>query len=467
MGPSKLEQQILEKISPDSADNEKIDRLNNEIQTNVLEIADELGLKDVSPTLVGSVAKDTHLKTVDLDIFIMFPPGTSREELEKNGLKIASRILPEADEMYAEHPYLRGEIEGIQIDLVPCYDIKDSSQKMSAVDRTPFHTRYVKEHLPGELKQDVRLFKQFLKGTGTYGAEIKVQGFSGYLTEILVIEYGGFHNVLSKVQKWLLPGETIIPAEVADGFDRATLGKFIEPLIFIDPVDVTRNVASPVSMDTIQKLQKAAAAYQESPSKKFFFPKKPDAMRPAELEGRLEDPSMQVIGIDIRTNKILPDVLYSQVRKSLKAAETVLERAEFSVERSNFYVDENFDGDEDIRIFLIMLLDTYRLPDNQVHRGPPVGHANEESFKSKWTGSKDTLKGPYEKNKRWFVDIRREYTEAVDLVRNQFTGLNHGKQLNEFIQDGRFAIMAGPEMAKDEYAQELTEFILNKNPWEY
>ena len=114
-----------------------------------------------------------------------------------------------------------------------------------------------------------------------------------------------------------------------------------------------------------------------------------------------------------------------------------------------------------------LLLDVYKLPEDQNHRGPPVGHANEESFKNKWMGSEETLKDPYEKNGRWFVDIKREYSEALDLIKARFTELNHGKQLNEFIQNGKYKIMAGPELAKKEYKQELTEFILNKNPWEY
>jgi len=467
MAHGKIEEEVLEQITPDSGDNKRINRLNNEIQKSIREIAGELNLKNVSPTLVGSVAKDTHLKSMDLDIFIMFPIETRREDLERYGLEIARRILPEADEMYAEHPYLRGEIKGTQIDLVPCYEIKDSSQKMSAVDRTPFHTKYVKENLEANLKPEIRLFKQFLKGTGTYGAEVKVQGFSGYLSEIMVLEYLGFHNTLKEILKWHLPGQVIIPKIVKSHFDRALLGKFAEPLIFIDPVDVNRNVASPVSEETLARLQKAARSYLDKPSKKFFFPKKPKEMGKTGLKTHLSDTARQVVAVDIKTNRILPDILYSQVRKSLKSVETLLERAEFSVERSRFFVNEKFDNGNRIRIFLVLQLDKYELPEKQVHRGPPFGHPNEKSFQRKWSNSKDTIAGPYEKDKRWFVEIKREYTKALDLLKVQFTALNHGKQLNEYILKGNFQILSGIELAQKQYGQELTEFILNKYPWEY
>jgi tRNA nucleotidyltransferase (CCA-adding enzyme) len=38
-----------------------------------------------------------------------------------------------------------------------------------------------------------------MKGTGVYGAEAKVEGFSGYLTELLVINYGSFPKALEAV----------------------------------------------------------------------------------------------------------------------------------------------------------------------------------------------------------------------------------------------------------------------------
>ncbi|SVD30413.1 uncharacterized protein METZ01_LOCUS383267, partial [marine metagenome] len=61
----------------------------------------------------------------------------------------ARKILPDGRELYAQHPYLRGEIDGIGIDVVPCYAIDDSAHPISAVDRTPFHTKWVKQNISG------------------------------------------------------------------------------------------------------------------------------------------------------------------------------------------------------------------------------------------------------------------------------------------------------------------------------
>ena len=94
------------------------------------------------------------------------------------------------------------KIGGFEVDLVPCYALPDASRIRSAVDRTPFHTRFVLSSLDDVKRGQVLLLKQFMKGIGVYGAEAKVQGFSGYLTELLIIKYGDLLNVLRAASGW-------------------------------------------------------------------------------------------------------------------------------------------------------------------------------------------------------------------------------------------------------------------------
>ena len=61
---------------------------------------------------------------------------------------IGKELLTDTEESYAEHPYIRGYYKDYYIEIVPCYKIEKSSQKLSAVDRTPLHTDYVKNN-PG------------------------------------------------------------------------------------------------------------------------------------------------------------------------------------------------------------------------------------------------------------------------------------------------------------------------------
>jgi tRNA nucleotidyltransferase (CCA-adding enzyme) len=463
-----LEQSVLMKITPTPEDNKRIAKVRTKIQNEINRISNKLGYKNIKSILVGSVAKDTHLKNFDLDIFIMFPPSTTRDDLESIGLKIGYEVLPEAVELYAEHPYLRGKYEDIIIDLVPCYDIKSSSEKLSAVDRTPFHTEYVKSHLQDILKPDVRLFKQFLKGIGAYGAEIRVQGFSGYLCEVLVIEFGGFQEVIKAIIEWQINGRTIIiPKNIKNDFDYTILAKFNEPLIVIDPIDVTRNVGSPVSEDTIKLVHRAAESYVSSPDERFFFPNKPTPKTDVELKGDIENLPGLLLGLELKTKPEVSDILYSQVRKSLRATVKVLERYDFPVLRSKFFVEESVDKDNNTKILFLILLDCYELPKTKVHNGPPVNHPNESSFIEKWKDANNTAKGPYQKDDWWFVEILREFISAVELLKAQFSSINHGKQLNESVLAGAYKIIEGPKLAKEEYSNALTEFLDNKLPWEY
>ena len=97
--------------------------------------------------------------------------------------------MDNSEESYAEHPYIRGYYKNYKIEIVPCYKIEKASQKLSAVDRTPLHTQFIKENLKENQKKEVRLLKQFLIGIDWYGAEADVEGFSGYLCEILILTF--------------------------------------------------------------------------------------------------------------------------------------------------------------------------------------------------------------------------------------------------------------------------------------
>lgn len=191
--------------------------------------------------LVGSVAKDTNLRgKADLDIFILFPKDITRDELEAEGLRIGKRVCKElevkAEEHYAEHPYTHCVVEAHAVDIVPCYKLNEGDAIISAVDRTPLHTVYMLKHLKSP--DEVRKLKHFMKRIGVYGANVETNGFSGYLCELLVLEYGSFKAVLTAAADWK-PGTRLALTE--------SKAHFREPLVFIDPTDPRRNVAAALS----------------------------------------------------------------------------------------------------------------------------------------------------------------------------------------------------------------------------
>ncbi|HID23980.1 MAG TPA: CCA tRNA nucleotidyltransferase, partial [Planctomycetaceae bacterium] len=233
-------EEVLSRIVPTPEEEAKLREVEKELVARIRYEASQYDRR-LYARLLGSASRGTWLRyQKDLDIFIFFPEEYSKEEMERIVTSIASRVLKGVEKRYAEHPYVRGEFRGYDVELVPCYAIKDTSYLKSAVDRTPFHNDYVKKRISSK-ENEVRLLKQFLKGIACYGAEAKVEGFSGYLCELLVIKFGSFIRVL-EAAKHFKRGEVLSLRGDVD--EKAVRRKFSSPLIFLDPVDENRNVAA-------------------------------------------------------------------------------------------------------------------------------------------------------------------------------------------------------------------------------
>ena len=193
---------ILKDIKPTAEEKQHVDDVSSKLMNFLQKTCDENGI-DAKVTLVGSVAKNTALKgKSDIDIFIAFPLDTDMQYLKDKGLELAHKCCTQFDSTpqhhFASHPYVTTDIEGCEVDIVPCYAIEYGKDLKSAVDRTILHTRYVKEYLSEKQEDEVLLLKRFMAMTGTYGSEFKVGGFAGYLCELLIIHYGTFENTLKE-----------------------------------------------------------------------------------------------------------------------------------------------------------------------------------------------------------------------------------------------------------------------------
>ncbi len=151
----------------------------------------------------GSFAKGTWLsKDADVDIFIRFKKSTSEEKFEKISKKIGFESMKKYSPYvrYSEHPYVEAKIKDTKINVVPFYDVKNGEWK-SAADRSPFHTKFMGKSLTSKMRNEVRILKTFLKSNGIYGAEIAKQGFSGYVSEVLVLNFGSFENIIKSISQ--------------------------------------------------------------------------------------------------------------------------------------------------------------------------------------------------------------------------------------------------------------------------
>ena len=138
--------------------------------------------------LGGSFAKGTWLPNdVDLDIFLRIADNVEDARFEQVGLKVGEEAVKgyPHGKKYAQHPYTEAKVDGVKVNVVPCYDVKPGRWK-SAADRSLYHVKFVNENMDDASKLQVRLLKRFMKVVGVYGAEIEKEGFSGYASEVLV-----------------------------------------------------------------------------------------------------------------------------------------------------------------------------------------------------------------------------------------------------------------------------------------
>jgi tRNA nucleotidyltransferase (CCA-adding enzyme) len=439
----------LSRIKPRRREANKLKRAVNLLKEKTKLLIDG---KDIEIQLVGSVAKDTYLKNaIDIDLFLLFPTSTAWKVLESEGILIGKKVLDRWELKYAEHPYIHGKIEGYGVDVVPCYKVKSASEILSAVDRTPFHTQYVKQNLKPRQRNQVRLLKQFLRGIGIYGAGAEVNGFSGYLCELLIIKYGSFRKVLEHAPKWKKEKALTLTKELRPEFD--------SPLVFIDPVDPNRNVAAAVTERSLEVLKKASKAYLSNPSIRFFFPSEPKQLSIEEIKSRVGEKE-RLIGLETEIPTIPPEILYSQLKKADRNLRNLLEQNGFNCKYSLYALVDH-------RILFLFELESISLTEPLLHQGPLAkDKLDSKKFKQKWVGNQRTLKGPYLKGGRWIVEIKREFPNAFDLLNKKIAEVSVGKDLETKVRRG-YKLLKQADLLQECYRKYISKLIVAKLPWEY
>ncbi len=381
----KLLSKVKEKIRPSDKEKKEVMKLFREFKKKLSkEIKNEI-------VLLGSVAKDTFLKgEKDLDVFVLFDIKEEKEKCAEKIFNSLKKLKMKFYKKYAEHPYARVAYKGIEIDLVPAYKIKEGDKIKSAVDRTIFHYKYVKKNLKEKQKDEVRLLKKMLKNFGIYGAEVGIGGFSGYLCELLVIKYGDFINVLKAASEWK-------EREKISLTHKNTIELFKEPLVFIDPTDAYRNVASPVSKENLSKFIVLSRSFLNSPEESYFFIEK--------LKKKPENEFGKNVVIYSKAPEVVEETRNGQLKRIEKALKNYLRRKGFMISNSFIHSDKKYS--------YISLSSPNELPEIIEIKGPEIWRKKDvEKFMKKNTsyieegrviGIKKITKRTLEENIKQFI----------------------------------------------------------------
>ena len=369
--------------------------------------------------LGGSFAKGTWLSGADIDVFIRFDKNASDSTFTKTSKQVSFAALKEygAYERYADHPYVEAVVEDITVNAVPCFDVEWGCWR-SAADRSPYHTKYMKEHLTDEMKNQVRLLKRFLQAHHIYGSQIEREGISGYAAEVLTRYCGGFKGVMENIQ----------------GLSRGTvLGRttreFDTPIIILDPLDANRNLAAAISQRNMGVFMMACKLFMTRPSGRMF----------GDLQYTPNADWEDVISVDFSYSKRNIEVIWGQAKSVTVSMTRQLERGGFTVIRNHTTIHQG-------RVYCLFLLESLHIPAKLVHEGPSVFRAN------------DAVRFAMKNNKRmvWITNDmnlacldERHYTNAEGLLGNLLSNpMESGipKGLRQDIGRG-FRIIHGENLA--------------------
>jgi len=461
-------QNVLKQITPSKSERAKIEGLAKRLEEKVAIIAKNLGV-EAEMRVEGSVAKDTWLsEEPDIDIFIRLPTSVPRKSLGEIGLKIARKATAGAEqiERFAEHPYLEAIVNGVRVNIVPCYDT-ERGEWLSATDRTPYHTDYVKKRLKAQMRDEVRLLKKFMKGIEVYGAEIKVGGFSGYLCELLTLHFESFRKTLEAFALYKQRIIMDIEGYYEDRGDELKL-LFKEPLVVVDPVDKGRNVASAVQQHKLYTFVAASRAFLEKPKREFFYPLETTALSEKKLKREFVKRGSSLLFLTFGGVNAVPDVLWGQLYRSQRSLRKFLQLNDFNVLRDSVWSDER-----KLNMF-ILELEQHLLPPIKKHLGPPLEREKEcKNFLKKHLDNSETISGPYLEDGRWVVEQRRKHTDIVAFLSGRLRDGGRSVGVAEQIAQAmrkNFKIFVNDEVIEvyrknDGFAKFLTEFLSGKPKW--
>jgi tRNA nucleotidyltransferase (CCA-adding enzyme) len=437
---------VHDRITPDEAERARLESVAAELTARAEAAVDELGV-DADVVRVGSTARGTWLAgDRDIDLFVRFPDDLSRERLEAYGLAVGNHVLPEGHEEYAEHPYVKGEYDGFDVDCVPCYDVDSAAEIQSAVDRTPFHNAYLDERLDEALAGEVRVAKAFLKAVGAYGSNLRTKGFSGYLVELLVLEFGGFRELVEAAADWNPPVR----------FDPEGHGtrEYSDDLVVVDPTDPERNVAAACSATNVARLQHYSRDLLADPRESLFEPRASAPLDAAGVREAVRERGTEPVVVRFETPDVVEDQLYPQLDKSLAGLRDELARRGFDPLRTaRFATDEH--------AVLLVECGVAERPRIERHEGPPVGvRAHAEGFYGKYAADGDVY-GPYIEDGRYVVEREREFRTPVAFCESDaLFGVALGPHVESALERG-YDVFAGETigMIAAEFGDELARYF--------
>lgn len=348
--------------------------------------------------LGGSIAKKTNLKDkYDIDIFVRF--HDSKKDISNQLEKAMKKLKEKYVRVHGSRDYFQIKKDYLY-EIVPVLKVTNSAQAQNVSDMSPLHVQYFNKkakNKPG-IRDEIRITKRFMQAARVYGAESYIKGFSGHVTDLLIIHYGSFKELINKAKNW--KEKKIIDIEKHHKFPMLSLNesKLQSPLIVVDPVQPQRNAAAALSEENYKKFISACRKFERKPSIEFF---KTKPFKEIIQENNKKDSDLYIF--DIKPLKDKRDVSGEKVLKVKERIEKELGENDFEILWSDWdFSEEN--------ATIAISIKKGKLTETKEIEGPEL------SMKEHIKRFKDKYKKTKTKNGRLYSQIKRKYTQPDKLI---------------------------------------------------
>jgi tRNA nucleotidyltransferase (CCA-adding enzyme) len=396
---------VIKKITPSKTEVEKI---NSVINISKEKLCSEIKKDNINAEIVlgGSVAKGTWLRgKADIDFFVRFD-GYPEEQIGQMLSSLVKRAFGKCTIMHGSRDYCKVNFAGYELEFIPVLKINSPADAKNSMDASPFHVEYVRSKISENerLADEIRLFKKFSRAQGVYGAETHVSGISGYVSELLMIHFKSFENLVKKAENMVPPIFIDIEkhySSVDEIKHFLSKSKLSSPIILIDPILKTRNASASLSYATFSKLLLSLRLFKRKPSTFFFNEKK---ITIDSLIERSKKRGTILVYEYVKPGNVKKDVFLAKIKRVIGKIKSDIEREDIHVYDYGFVSEET--------PFVFFEISTLALPKVKKHYGPPVWVRKEnfDAFLSKW-------KNVRVEGNLLISDVRRKEVDVEKIVR--------------------------------------------------
>ena len=395
--------QILNKVKKEitpSKEDEWV--LTEKVGAAIKKLNSELKKINAIAVLGGSGEKKTWLKgTYEADIFVKFDYKKYSEksnELSDMLEKKLKKIFGKIERIHGSRDYFQFKKDNFTFEIVPILGIKKVIEAKNITDVSPLHAKWVKKN--SVYVAEIRLAKAFMNANNLYGAESYINGFSGYVCEVLTIYYRSFENLLRNAVKW--KDKQVIDVQGyfkrKDALRYLNKSKTVSPLIVIDPVQADRNAAAALSYEKFELFSEKAKEFLKKPSMDFFV-KKDFSIK--EIVRKYSDRKIAII--EGKSLKGKEDVVGTKLLKVFEFLKDKISKSDFNLIDSGWHWDK-----EKAYFWFIAEKDISSI---KKHIGPPI------QIKKHAIDFKKKYKKTFVENGRVVAEIKAEFTNINDFVK--------------------------------------------------